>query len=933
MQANHTYPQKHAQPCLTWVVHPAWQFGHLLDSLLDALNNIDYTAYGCATCLCSPGKHGDKGACQCLSLVECGEPLPTLYRYGFTYRNAHVLVAGSRRMLSLYKDDYFDDDFHSLLHPSFHWIEAADEAVKAARQKAEDVHGRLNNDESSGTVIGKNIKQIRDAKDKVQSVDDQLKNIHTDLGNWKSAASGVLGTALGKAKEVRDKLDPDGKDPIGTNIKSIEDANNSIVAANQTLDKQVQSLDAWITSAEEIRAAAEKKAKEAYDKLKVNKTLDKNVKLIVEANKAIEKVHKNLNGVHGSLGAWNKEAGKVLQGAIDRAKEVYNELDIETNGQSKTLKGKIEGIEKARTEIQSANSQLADELDNLGKWKSAAGSVIDMAEKKCDEILKRVDKQDPEGKIFTQAQELQKKGTTLLQAATEAKNKVGQYVNEALQAVVTMDQSLKMDLRTVREEIKKGISQVIDTLQVKTLDSFVKKDLKALREKIEGLKDGTLANSQLEALKQSAQKKSLDELAGDDDAKSIVRLTKGLDKKFKDSIQQPLNNKLQQVDQAIQTLGGKFSLSVDKQNVQGIFGYIKEKVGEIKGTPGQNGRGGKGVDGIVARFKAYVTGVGENMKKETGTDGTVHSWLDKILTHNGVVVYRLGKYFGENKGGQLNTYYTKPAQLHAPIRDQTKAKLKEAGVYDEAKGQHEIKNNGPLTDRLASLKEFLEKYASVLDGKINVDNNTFVTDLVSKIEGAVKNGISTNNQNLIPTVEAVLAALTADARRTAGEINSLLLSDNSGNVAKMIDNMQQIVNDLDTNLKAATDNSGQSAPPHGPNESPAQAVDSKLEEVKTEVKTLNDKFKTQVKQDLQNAVDELEPAVDTFNGVAVDQIKAAARTAIGKAAEQIGKDDNIVLGKTNKLMEKFEETFTPIKDSLKKNLDAQVERAPQIGIL
>ncbi|GBE59347.1 Extracellular matrix-binding ebh [Babesia ovata] len=98
LYANHTFPQKHAQLCLTWVVHLAWQLWQLLQQLRDALDNIDCTAHGCATYLCPTGNHGGEDACHCPSIVECGGPLPTLYRYGFTYRNAHVLVAGSQKM-------------------------------------------------------------------------------------------------------------------------------------------------------------------------------------------------------------------------------------------------------------------------------------------------------------------------------------------------------------------------------------------------------------------------------------------------------------------------------------------------------------------------------------------------------------------------------------------------------------------------------------------------------------------------------------------------------------------------------------------------------------------------------------------------------------------------------------------------------------------
>ncbi|GBE62969.1 Extracellular matrix-binding ebh [Babesia ovata] len=113
LHANHTFPQKHAQLYVSWIVWLAWQLWELLESLLDALNNIDCTAHGCSTCLCSPGKHGDKDSCHCSSLVECGATLPTLYRYGFTYRNAHALLAGSQKMRCSDLNDQLTKALHS----------------------------------------------------------------------------------------------------------------------------------------------------------------------------------------------------------------------------------------------------------------------------------------------------------------------------------------------------------------------------------------------------------------------------------------------------------------------------------------------------------------------------------------------------------------------------------------------------------------------------------------------------------------------------------------------------------------------------------------------------------------------------------------------------------------------------------------------------
>ncbi|CDR96881.1 hypothetical protein BBBOND_0307850 [Babesia bigemina] len=123
LHARHTYPQKHAGLYITWIMYLAWQFWELLCELLQALDNIDCTASGCATCPCQPGTHGGKYACHCPSLVQCAGPLPTLYRYGFTYRNANLLVSDNRdihcgdlntQLKEALHSDYFTELFRQI---------------------------------------------------------------------------------------------------------------------------------------------------------------------------------------------------------------------------------------------------------------------------------------------------------------------------------------------------------------------------------------------------------------------------------------------------------------------------------------------------------------------------------------------------------------------------------------------------------------------------------------------------------------------------------------------------------------------------------------------------------------------------------------------------------------------------------------------------
>ncbi|GBE62971.1 Extracellular matrix-binding ebh, putative [Babesia ovata] len=528
---------------------------------------------------------------------------------------------------------------NALLHPSFQWIKEADEAVKVAKQKAENVYEQLDHTDNNGdpkTPIGQGVKQINDAKDKVFQVDEQLQTVHDDLGGWKSAANSVLGLAVEKARDVHRKLDPNqqgGEIIIGTKIGAIKTSNEAIRKANEDLKKHVESLHSWIDTAEQIRQAAETKAKEAYDKLKVNETLDENVKKIVEAKEEIEKVHNNLKSVDNSLGEWKQQAGDVLQGAIGKAKEVHDALEDE---KSKDGIGKsIEVINTSSESIKKANITLGAEVGNLQSWRTAAGSVIDKANGKCEEILKKV-KTDGDGKIFTEAEKLKTEGTRLLKAATAAKKAVEQNVTAALQAVVKMDESLKKDLKGVKDKIKLGIAEVIKKLEVEKLGDKVKIDLESLRDKIEKLNNGDeLVTDNLAALAET-KKSTLDEKA-----EAIKTSESQLEGKFTKFIQQPLNSKVEEVYTAIGTLGGRFGLDEDdKKKLEKIFGNIHSKVAEIKGTAGKSwtNEGGKGLDGINSKVQHYFNAF--NAQWPFGQ--IVTGWIDDILQHNGLVKGCLG---------------------------------------------------------------------------------------------------------------------------------------------------------------------------------------------------------------------------------------------------------------------------------------------------
>ncbi|GBE59087.1 Ribosome-binding protein 1, putative [Babesia ovata] len=847
------------------------------------------------------------------------------------------------------------------------WKLAADKLLQHTIEKGSEVHKNMDptpKDPPEGTKkIGEGIKKIEDAKDAVVKVNAGLIDVKSNLQNWNLAAKGVLGKVVSKAGEVREKLDPaESAEPIGKKLKSIEDAKDNIVIANQTLGTQVKALYSWITGAERIRAAAEKKATEAY-KLKVNETLDLNVQKIVAANKKIASVHTELGKVHGNLGAWNQEATKVLEGAIAQATDVYNELDMETNGKSQTLKGKIEGIETNNREIQTANNELGQDVKSLEQWKSAAQGVITKADEKCNKILEKVSQKQPEGKIYLQAEMLQEKGKTLLDAANKAKTEVGVKVKEALQAVVAMDKGLKMDLKKVKTQIQSGIKEVINSSGLNDLGENVKSDLGTLRKNILGLEtqvndskdNGTgLVGKQLKDLEDSKN------TFNKNGVEPIKNASDGLQGNFDTHIQDPLNEKVQQVGTAIEALGGNFDgLSGENaKKLETIFEHIRDKVEKINGSEGtpKSGKpweieGATGLTGIEKGVEHYFTFFQSTFTKAVG------GWIDDILGHNGLVKRLLGweRRLAEELKKELND-----SGLGGFIKEPLNSKIEKA--------QAVIKNVNAagMKEKIGKVKQACELFAQQLEEKLEKEpERDGVLHLAKKAKEAMveegKKSTSTKGNlqrvleksncecncgynckkgstdrcqkceqpkcNLTQAIATTVVAVSSVARQVGKEVDSVLLGNGTAtiNIADLLDKAKKTTDDLHEQLTQAT---SQSSGPPGRNESPAGAVDGKLKEVREFVtdKNLKEKF-DQVKQDLQNAVTELPGAVQKFDSEAQKQIKAAARTAIDRAANVISNesDGSVKLGKDG-VMPKFYETNEKIQSSLQPSLQALLEK-------
>ncbi|GBE61709.1 Extracellular matrix-binding ebh, putative [Babesia ovata] len=473
-----------------------------------------------------------------------------------------------------------------------------------------------------------------------------------------------------------------------------------------------------------------------------------------------------------------------------------------------------------------------------------------------------------------------------------------------------------MDLKKAKEQIKLGMKTVIKDLNVLTLDDLVKGDLRTLRDNILGLNNGTLANSQLEALKQSAQKKSLDELAGKSGDKSIMKLTNELDTKFKDAIQKPLTTAVEAVDSAIQTLGGKFKTSEKLDTIDKIFGHIKDKVGEIKGSESSK----TGLEGIVKKVKdlanAFVNSGGRGFRAR------VDGWVEGVVGNGKPLGTRdhkpgmkavtswLESYKeAARRGGQNEGNFKDQVKNKIMLQPQISHAIKEAQQHITAQ-----KVNDKIVNNLTAIVSACNTFVSELDKEIMKDKLGKLADPIAQkikhwMEGqSVWSHVNNGDADLKCAIRYTLLALCAGVKQVATEINSL----GTDKFGKILDAIKPTVDDLDKQLKEAT----QIPKPAGAQkDSPAQAVDSKLKDVRDEVQGLEGKF-TAVKHDLQKAVDDLPNAVDNFNQQAQAQIRAAAKAAIGKAAGEISTGSDPKAIKLENKMPTFNGQFSQIQSNL-----------------
>ncbi|GBE59381.1 Extracellular matrix-binding ebh, putative [Babesia ovata] len=422
-------------------------------------------------------------------------------------------------------------------------------------------------------------------------------------------------------------------------------------------------------------------------------------------------------------------------------------------------------------------------------------------------------------------------------------------MGKAKQAVVKMDGDLRKDLKDVKDKIKNGLDNVIEKLGVKALDTKVKGDLGTLKGKISDVTkdvyrdtaDQGLLSGQLKGLQ--AGKTALELVT-----KPIETQTGKLEENFKNNIQEPLNDAVTAVDQAIVALGDTFTLQdPDKKKLEKIFVHIKEEVGKIKGNTGNgewNNAGGSGLQGIKSKVQSYFNAF--NGSAEGTFNKRVRGWLDAIW----------GKKPEQEQNSNLQAWLKEWIRVKGV--DSLKVHLKVAGnepinefrdqivnaitshfqnAETETEGKVKAVKNDSIQNSIAAVKAGCEHFVSKLDAEFNMQKieklaEEIAKEVASAVGSKLQGGVNIEQKDIIPLVESTLIALRSTVHQVADELNSVLLAGSTENsIAGILDKITPIAEKLDRQFNQAT---SKSVPP-GKDESPAQAVESRFKEAKDQV--------------------------------------------------------------------------------------------------
>ncbi|GBE63024.1 hypothetical protein, conserved [Babesia ovata] len=340
------------------------------------------------------------------------------------------------------------------------------------------------------TLSGKDIKKVEDA---VEQVNDLLKRCQENAAQFNEA----LNTDKQNIKDAINDLNPNLRDKVNKARDTIKLETEQLTALTS---KQKTNLDEMVarikTVLEELGTCVNKKIRE-----KVTELVNNLKKKVEEIKRQLESIKRDLTSYVEELRKWMEDAKKFIDEVKKYVKKELEEKNVGKNIREKIntlattdLDEKKDTLDKYIRETKEAIKKKVSEakeqkVGELTKWKNAAEAVIEKAQGKCTEILKRVDESTggSDVQIKKQAELLQNKAKDLLDAYSQAHGKVEQLPKQVEDAVADLHKVYNEKLKTVNKEViaavKTALNGSMDTLD--ELDNHVKRGLLKIRERIE----------------------------------------------------------------------------------------------------------------------------------------------------------------------------------------------------------------------------------------------------------------------------------------------------------------------------------------------------------------------------------------------------------------------------------------------------------------
>ncbi|GBE59237.1 hypothetical protein, conserved [Babesia ovata] len=307
--------------------------------------------------------------------------------------------------------------------------------------------------------IGDAINTIKEKMHKSNGLSEAIHAVTGALREW----DGEVGK---RTEEVKQKFDV-------INIKHLEENaqgfKNALALLNDinhnNSDNVATRLGNCINEAKNLSASFDA-AKKAYYKLDLGlrKKLQDSVRSAEVQVKAFV------------AAAQNDELRGLLQCSENELKKLEFEVNRYAEGCVKHMQGRIhyEFQEQIYKPIKNVNEELEKIYKHLSAWIGSSKEVVDKASGKCDDILKKVDKnKSPE--IFRSATTLKTKAEDLRQAAIAARDEVAKNVLAAQEQLRLLEDAVKFDLNNVKVALQMGIGDYMKTQLLEDIKTKVGK--------------------------------------------------------------------------------------------------------------------------------------------------------------------------------------------------------------------------------------------------------------------------------------------------------------------------------------------------------------------------------------------------------------------------------------------------------------------------